>query len=182
MMHRILSITVLGILMLSLSACPQSNSRSSGLAVSDEEAPKVGYYAPNFRLQSLDHGEISLLSLKGKLVFISFWATWCTPCKAEMPSMEALYLDFKDKGLEILAISNDIGGARDVQPFVDSIGVTYPILLDADFRVDDRYLIRSVPTTILVDRDGIITHRIVGAMNWDSTESRNLIQKLLRVR
>lgn len=169
-------------LTLLLAACEQSRPRSGGTAISDEEAPRIGYYAPNFRLPTLNGETMSLASLSGKIVFINFWATWCTPCKAEMPSMEALYQDYKDQGLEILAVSNDIEGARVIRPFVEEMGLSYPILLDPDFRVDDKYLVRSVPTTVLVDRDGIITHRIVGSRNWHASESRDLIEQLLRAK
>lgn len=180
MKDSIISVITLGIFMFFLMACQQSSPRSGGTAISNEEAPKVGYYAPNFRLPSLDGKEVSLVGLKGKVVFMNFWATWCTPCRAEMPSMEALYKDFKNDGFEILAISNDIEGAPVVRPFVKELGLSYPILLDPDFRVDDKYLIQSVPTTVLVDREGVITHRIIGARNWNNPESRDLIQKLLR--
>jgi thiol-disulfide isomerase/thioredoxin len=124
--------------------------------------------------------EVSLTGQAGKVVFVNFWATWCGPCKSEMPSMENLYRDFKDKGLEMLAISSDMEGASVVQPFVQKLGLSYPILLDPDFRVDDKYLVQSVPMTILVDKHGVITHRIAGAWNWDSPESRDLIEKLLK--
>ena len=182
MNYLIASVIGLSALTFFLTARQPSSPRSGGTAISNEEAPKVGYRAPNFRLPGLNGEEVGLVGLTGKVVFLNFWATWCGPCRAEMPSMEALYHDFKDKGLEILAVSSDMNGARDVQPFVKELGLTYPILLDPDFRVDDEYLIQSVPTTILVDRDGVITHRMVGARNWNTPESRDLIQKLLRAR
>ncbi len=159
---------------------PSQKSRSGGTAVSDEESPKIGYYAPNFRLPRLGGGEISMASQKGKVVFLNFWATWCAPCRDEMPSMENLYKDFRSQGLEILAISGDIEGEPVVRPFAMELGLTYPIPLDPDLRIHDKYLIRSVPTTILVDRNGVITHRIVGSRNWNTPESRDLMGKLLR--
>ena len=145
-----------------------------------EESPKVGFRAPNFRLKNLRGQEDSLTAHSGKVVFVNFWATWCTPCKAEMPSMEALYHDFKDQGFEILAISSDIEGQSVVDPFVKDYELSYPVLLDPDFYLADKYLIRSVPTTVLVDQNGIITHKIVGARDWNSPESRDLIKRLLR--
>ena len=152
-----------------------STDRDRGLG----EGPRVGYRAPNFRLQNLYGEEVSLASYKGQVVFINFWATWCGPCKAEMPSMEALYQNYKDRGFEILAVSSDIQGERVVRPYVEKIRLTYPILLDSDFRVSNKYLVRSVPTTVLVGRDGIITHKMIGARNWNAPETRDLIQKLL---
>lgn len=165
-----------------VSSCKPSPSTSGATPIANEEAPRIGYYAPNFRLPTLNGGEMSMAGLGGKVVFLNFWATWCGPCRAEMPSMEALYRDFKKDGLEILAISSDLEGAPAVKPFVGEMNLSYPILLDPDFRVDDKYLIQSVPTTVIVDRNGVITHRIVGARNWNSPESRELIEKLLRVR
>lgn len=166
-------ILALGIIL--LAACSEP-SAEKGLG----EAPRIGFRAPNFRLKNLDGKEVSLASHKGHVVFINFWATWCTPCRAEMPSMEALYRDYNDQGLEILAISNDIQGESVVRPFVEELKLSYPILLDSDFRVDDKYLIRSVPTTILIGRDGIITHKLIGARDWNAKESRDLIEKLLK--
>jgi peroxiredoxin len=143
------------------------------------EGPRIGYRAPNFRLNNLEGKEISLARTKGKLVFINFWATWCVPCKLEMPSMEALYQKYREQGLEILAISNDLQGVEVVSPFVEELGLTYPVLMDEDFRVNEKYLVRSLPTTILVGRDGVITHIYIGARNWETPEAENLIQRLL---
>jgi thiol-disulfide isomerase/thioredoxin len=182
MKQRIYSALLLNAVLLLLLGCQQAPPPTGATAISQEEAPKIGYLAPNFRLTNLHGEDISMAGLAGKVLFINFWATWCGPCKAEMPSMELLYHDYKNKGLEMLAVSSDMEGESVVQPFVQKLGLSYPILLDPDFRVDDKYLIQSVPTTILVDKNGVITHRIVGAMNWDSPESRDLIEKLLKVR
>lgn len=163
------------ILALTLAGCTPETPTS----VSTEEAPKIGYFAPNFRLPSLTGEEYSLASLKGKVVFLNFWATWCAPCKAEMPSMEVLYQEFKEENFEILAISNDIDGDRSVRPFVEALNLSYPILLDPDYRVDNKYLVRSVPTSFLIDKKGVITHRIIGSLDWNTPESRELIKKLI---
>lgn len=176
------SVIVSTALTLLLPGCQQTSHSSDATAIANEEAPRIGYLAPNFRLTNLHGEEVSMASLEGKVVLVNFWATWCGPCRDEMPSMEALYHDFKGKGLEILAISSDMDGAPAVQPFVKKLGLSYPILLDTDFRVDDKYLIQSVPTTILVDKNGVITHRVVGGRNWSNPESRDLIVKLLKTK
>jgi len=176
------AVIISAVLSLLLPGCQQASAPSSATAIANEEAPRIGYLAPNFRLTNLHGEEISMASLEGKVVLVNFWATWCGPCRDEMPSMETLYHDFKDKGFEILAISSDMDGAPAVQLFVQKLGLSYPILLDTDFRVDDKYLIQSVPTSILVDRNGVITHRVVGGRNWSNPESRDLIVKLLKTK
>jgi len=177
----ILASTALALLLLGCQqTAPHPNAGATPIA--QEESPRIGYLAPNFRLTNLKGEDVSVAGLAGKVLFINFWATWCTPCKAEMPSMELLYQDYKDKGFEMLAVSSDMEGASVVQPFVQELALSYPVLLDPDFHVDDKYLIQSVPTTILVDKNGVITHRMVGARNWDAPESRELIDKLLRIK
>jgi peroxiredoxin len=180
MKKRHLNVLILLICIALLTGCTPSQDPSSERGLG--EAPRIGYRAPNFRLENLEGEEVSLAGYRGQVVFINFWATWCVPCKAEMPSMQALYKDYKDKGLEILAVSSDFEGETAVRPFVEEMRLTYPILLDSDFRVDSRYLIRSVPTTILVGRDGVITHKLIGARNWNTPEARDLIEKLLEVK
>jgi len=182
-MKTINSVLTSSTLALLLLGCQQSapHSNAGATPIAQEESPRIGYLAPNFRLVNLEGKDVSVASLSGKVLFINFWATWCTPCKAEMPSMELLYHDYKNKPFEMLAVSSDMEGAAVVQPFVQKLGLSYPILLDPDFRVDDKYMIQSVPTTILVDKNGVITHRMVGARDWDTRESRDLIDKLLRI-
>ena len=163
-----------------LTACKPNKDSSAERGLG--EGPRVGYRAPNFRLKNLEGKEISLASFKGKVVFLNFWATWCVPCKIEMPSMEALYQEYKEDGLEILAVSNDLQGESVVQPFVDETGLTYPILMDENFRINAKYLVRSIPTSILIGRDGVITHTLIGARDWHAPEARDLIRQLLNVR
>ena len=120
----------------------------------------------------------SLSALKGKVVFLNFWATWCGPCRDEMPSMEVLYKRFKDEGLEILAV-NCQENQEDVLAFMSNYGLTCPALLDEDGRVNGAYGIQAIPTTFLIDREGRIILRLVGSINWDTEKIHAAIESLL---
>ena len=120
----------------------------------------------------------SLSALKGKVVFLNFWATWCGPCRDEMPSMEILYKRFKDEGLEILAV-NCQEGQEQVIAFMTDYGLSFPALLDVDGRVSGAYGIQAIPTSFLIDRDGRIILRLVGSINWDTEKIHSAIESLL---
>ena len=178
-------ICVLGpLLVLFGTACDSGYSdqeKSSGNAVAVRQAPPaMGSPAPDFRLIDL-HGERQALpDYHGKVVLLNFWATWCGPCRVEMPSMEILYQDIKDEGFAILAISSDPQGSIVTRPFVASQGLTFPILHDSDYRVSGSYGVRTLPMSFLIDRNGTLTHRVFGARDWNSPEARELIHGLLR--
>ena len=142
----------------------------------------VGSAAPDFQLWDLEDQAVSLSDYRGGVVLINFWATWCGPCRVEMPAMESLYREFDRKDFEILAVSTDPQGAAVTRPFKESLGITFPILHDSDFRVGVAYGARTLPMTFLVDRRGIIMHRIFGARDWHSPEARQLIRTLLNAR
>lgn len=142
--------------------------------------PRVGMLAPNFKLQDMDGRMTSISDFRDKVVFLNFWATWCGPCRVEMPAMEQLYRDLKPKGLEILAVSTDPQGRAVTRPFHEALGLTFPILHDSDYRVGSSYGARTLPMTFLVDRQGVIRHRIFGARDWNGQEARQLIRTLLQ--
>ena len=120
----------------------------------------------------------TLSDLKGKVVFLNFWATWCIPCRDEMPSMEALHNRFKDDGLEIVAV-NSREGREGVLDFLADYGLTFPVVLDEDGRVSAAYGIQAIPTTFLIDRDGRIILRLIGSINWDTEKIHAAIESLL---
>lgn len=154
---------------------------SSGNAVVVRRTPPaMGSPAPDFRLIDLQGNRQALPDYHGKVVLLNFWATWCGPCRVEMPSMESLYQDLKDEGLAILAISSDPQGSIVTRPFVASQGLTFPILHDSDYRVSGSYGVRTLPMSFLIDRNGTLTHRVFGARDWNSPEARELIDGLLR--
>ena len=155
---------------------------SSGTAGAAAIGTVVGMRAPSIELPTLKGEMVELDSLRGKVVLVNFWATWCGPCLMEMPSMERLYRQFGRDQLEILAVSSDFEGAAVVQPYVDRLRLTFPILLDPQFQTNITYQVTGIPTSIIIDRDGIITHKLFGSREWDTPRMQNLISQLLRAR
>ena len=127
--------------------------------------------SPEGETQSLD-------SLKGKVVFLNFWATWCGPCRSEMPSMEVLYNKYKDQGLDILAV-NCMENRADVVSFLTNNKLSFPAVLDTGGDVSRSYGIQAIPTTFIIDREGKITIRLVGSINWDTPKIHAAMERLL---
>ncbi len=173
---KILSLVVGLLAGLSVASCnPQVEREKEKPAV----GVAVGAVAPDFRIANIHGGTMTLSEHRGKVVLINFWATWCGPCRAEMPSMEALYRSHLQHQFEILAISIDTGGPSRVRSYVDDFGFTFPVLLDDDYRVNDLYRVRVAPTSFLVDRQGKIVKRIQGAKDWNHPEVRGWIDRLI---
>lgn len=143
------------------------------------EVPRLDSPAPNFRLVALNGQPLELERSRGKVILLNFWATWCKPCRLEMPSMEALYQEFKGQGLEVIAISTDLEGERIVRPYVEALGLTFPIVMDRDFATSVSYGVQGLPTTFVIDRAGRIAKVYWGARDWASHEARTLIRTLL---
>ena len=121
----------------------------------------------NFTLPLLGGGNTDLASYRGKVVILNFWATWCPPCRVEMPSMENLYRRFKNDGFEILAV--DLGeDTATVNQFISNNGYTFSIMLDRNSRVGAVFGITSIPASFILDREGKIVARIAGSIEWDT--------------
>ncbi len=138
--------------------------------------------APRFVLPSL-HGEpVRLDDFRGRYVLLNFWATWCGPCKMEMPSLETLYRKFRASKLAVVGVSNDMFGATVVKPYVESQGLTFPVLLDPGSDVSNSFRVLSLPTTYLIDPDGNIIGEQSGAENWSAPETLQYFEDLLKQR
>ena len=133
----------------------------------------------NFLLSDLNGNKVSLADHRGKIVFLNFWASWCLPCRAEMPSMEKLYNKFKNNDFTILAV-NMGENERQVRAFKESYKLNFPILLNADSSVGSIYGVISIPTSYLIDRDGYILGGALGPREWASKEAYELINSLLK--
>ena len=141
---------------------------------------KPGDPAPNFQLRDMNGRNVSLSDLRGKVVLLNFWATWCGPCRVEMPAMERLYRAYDRKDFEILAVSTDAQGTAVTRPFQQENKLTFPILHDSDFRVGLSYGARTLPMTFMVDRQGIVRQHIFGARDWEALEAHQLIEMLMK--
>lgn len=160
---------------------PQADVPSSPHIVAVQGRPTTGSPAPDFRLMDLHGKAVSLSDYRGKVVLLNFWATWCGPCKIEMPGMEALYRSMHSKGLEILAVSVDQQGEAVTRPFQEALGLSFPILHDLDYQVGLTYGARTLPMTFAIDRQGVIRQLVYGARDWNSPEARRRIAEVLQV-
>ena len=144
-----------------LPGCASPDS-SSGPAT--EYGPEVGKLAPDFKLISLDKQEVSLSDFRGKPVLINFWASWCGPCRIEMPFLQEVYEEWNSKGLVMLAV-NLQENPTTVKKFVENAGLTFPVLLSPGSDVPLAYNVRGIPATFLIDADGVIRDIKIGAFS-----------------
>ena len=145
-----------------------------------EAKEKQQRLASNFTLKNLEGEDVSLSQFRGKYLLINFWATWCAPCKIEMPSLEKLYRQFKSDNFDMIGISNDMFGARVVRPYIKATNLTFPLLLDQRMIVSRQFGIVSLPTTILIDPQGIIIGVLQGAEDWSDPETLLYFKNLLK--
>lgn len=141
----------------------------------------IGQKAPDFRLVHLATGDsVSLHELgQGHVTLVNIWATWCLPCKEEMPAMQLAYADLAARGFRILAVSIDDGDGTNVREFATAFGITFDILQDRSGAIQQAYQTTGVPESFLLDRDGRIIKRVIGQHDWASAANRNLIERYL---
>jgi peroxiredoxin len=146
-----------------------------------EEKPALqGNQAPDFTLRDLAGQEVKLSALRGNVVFLNFWATWCPPCREEIPSLERLNRAMAGKPFRMLAVSIDTGGKSAVEAYFTKAGVALPTLLDPDTKVGKRYGITGVPETFIIDQKGVILKKIVGPLDWDHPEVASFLQDAMK--
>ena len=146
----------------------------------DEKKSAVGYLAPDFSLRNLKGNYESLDSFRGQVVVLNFWATWCAPCRVEMPSFEKLYRRYRSEGVAVLAVTLDKNAGPKIKSFVDEYELSFPILLDEKGEVERLYPSMTIPFTYVIDSEGRVVARVDGAKNWESNETFEAIEYLLK--
>ena len=147
----------------------------------DREQVGVGARAPDFRVVDLATNDTVSLKqrYKGQVTLVNIWATWCVPCRVEMPSMQALYDSLRPRGFRIAAVSIDEGDPTDVRNFATELHLTFDVLQDRSTRIQQTYQTTGVPESFLLDREGTIVKRVIGAHDWNSPVNRALVERLL---
>ena len=141
----------------------------------------VGMNAPDFTLPDLQGKGQRLSDYRGKVIFLNFWATWCKPCKEEMPSMQMLWDNLQKEDFVMLAISMDrVTTKKDIPPFVENMKLTFPILTDSWGQTDTRYKLMGVPETYIIDQGGVLREKVIGPRDWTRDESIATIVQLLQ--
>lgn len=154
-----------------------------GTACSSGPTAIVGNRAPAFGAAELDGEDVSLASLRGEVVLLNVWATWCYPCRREMPSFQSLHRDFSDEGLRVVAVSIDGPGAQPaIEKFLREYGITFTVLHDPEQRVTRAFSTIGVPETFLIDRNGVLVRHWRGRIDGHSELIRGPIRDALAAR
>ena len=149
--------------------------------VAPDSAVEISRPAPNFRAVDLaTRDTVSLEDYRGSVTLVNIWATWCLPCREEMPSMQTLYDSLSTRGFRIAAISIDEGSPEDVTAFAGKLGLTFDILHDRSGTVQRLYQTTGVPESFLLDRRGRLVKRVIGAHDWSSPANVGTVERLLR--
>lgn len=152
--------------LLVMTGLPERVSLSGKLPV----APELGAIAPDFEADTADGDSVQLVELRGAPVVLNFWATWCVPCRVEMPELQAVYEAHRQAGLRVVGV-NLAEAPEDVLDWRDQLGLTFDLVLDTNGSIASRYLLRGQPTTFVISPDGVITHIFYGATTASALES-----------
>jgi thiol-disulfide isomerase/thioredoxin len=137
------------------------------------------FLAPDFVLRDLNGRVYQLADLRGKVVFLNLWATWCPPCRLEMPSMERLHRRLENHAFVMLAVNEDGDGGESVAPFVRSLGITFPVLVDQQNRLPPRYGVTGYPETFIINQAGDVIKHIIGPVDWDREDMVSYLVSLI---
>lgn len=156
----------------------------AAVTMSNDLAPvSIGSKAPQFRAVSLATGDsVGLDHYAGDVVMINIWATWCQPCEAEMPSIQRLYDEMAPEGLKLVSVSVEFSSPDAVRKWLADRHLTFPVLLDKGGHIEDVYQTTGVPETFVLDRQGVIVKKVIGATAWDAPAQKALIRRLLAER
>ena len=193
-MRRALAAAVLVVLAVAFAVYPDL-VRASDEAPPAPEGPFAENFtfsnppvpAPSVAFETLDGVSLTLAEFKGEVVLVNFWATWCAPCVREMPALERLHQALKDEGFLVMAVSEDLGGAAKVAPFLDRLGLKeLPIFLDQSGErrgaLAQAFGLNGLPATFLIDREGGVIAGLTGPAEWDSPEAMAFIRHYLKPR
>lgn len=175
-----------GVLFLSLLCCPSQASRAQEPVLPDSSVkalrltlPQQRLVAPDFNLLTPAGQPLQLFSFSGKLILLNFWASYCAPCREEMPALEQLWQKYRQQGLVVLAVAADAGDVSRLADYLQARGYTFPVVVDGDAKVRRRYEVQALPTSYIIGRDGRFLGRVLGARDWYSQEAEALLQALL---
>jgi cytochrome c biogenesis protein CcmG, thiol:disulfide interchange protein DsbE len=149
---------------------------------------EVGSVAPDYDVVTLAGDTVALASFRGDVVLLNIWATWCLPCVQEMPALQRLHEELAPHGLRVVAVSVDAPPgilapsgpfSGDIQAFVNNFNLTFTVLHDPSGRIQSRYQVNGLPTTFIIDRDGRIRRRVLGAAEWDAPRFADDVRRVL---
>ncbi len=160
-------------------------SRMLGIALLTLMMPVIGHAvavsddAPDFTLKSLEGSNLRLEEYRGQVVLLNFWASWCGPCRQEMPLLDRLHHRYEDTGFAVLGVNVE-GEVAPAQEIVDKTNVTFPILIDDGQKVSEMYNLQAMPSTVVIDRDGVVRYIHLGYKPGDEAKYVEVVKQLIR--
>ena len=167
------------ILVLGLAWTYFSADRAGTSTAGEIPAPREGFLAPDFTLETIEGKTVRLSDYRGQTVLLNLWATWCPPCRAEMPAIQKMHEEYKDQGFIVLALNMTYQDTpSNVEPFIQEYDLTFPVLLEPSGQVAAQYELRSLPSSFFIDKNGIIQEVVIGGPMAEAL-LRTRIERLL---